>query len=118
MKNQKIIIIFFGPPGSGKGTQAKLLSLKIGLPVISPGELLRREQANNTEIGKKISEKMAKGELVPDKIIKQVIDKRLLMADTKNGFMFDGYPRRKSQLGMFKNRFCETTSGRDKIISI
>ena len=118
MKNNKKIIVFFGPPGSGKGTQAEMLSRKTGLPVISPGELFRREQENKTKIGKQITENMSKGELVPDKIVGEIIDKRLMMDDTKEGFILDGYPRRKSQLKMLKKIFKKGATKSEKVIAV
>lgn len=100
----KKIIIFFGPPGSGKGTQADLLAKKTGWEKISSGDLLRSEVAAETRLGKLADKYLIAGKLVPDKLL---ID---LVADSLKkkvqGFIFDGYPRNKKQLkdllAMFK----------------
>ncbi len=76
MGNNKIILIFFGPPGSGKGTQAEMISRDLGLPNISSGELLRREIAGKTKIGKTAVKIVSSGKLVPDEIVKKIIYKR------------------------------------------
>lgn len=91
-----------GPAGSGKGTQADMLGEKLGLPVISPGELLRHERDKGTAVGKRAARKMAKGVLVPDDIVESVIEKRLKKKDALNGVIFDGYPRRFEQLGFLE----------------
>jgi len=118
MKNYKIIIIFFGPPGSGKGTQAKIINKKINLPIISPGNLFRHEQSEKTRIGIRIAGYIKNGELVPDSIVNEIIDKRLLVNDTKEGFIFDGYPRRKSQLKMLSKQLKKVAGNSDKIIAV
>jgi adenylate kinase len=96
MENTKNYLIFFGPPGSGKGTQADMLGLKLKLPVISVGELLRREQVN-TKLGHEIKALMDKGKMVPNKIAEAMVEKFLKKSETKNGVIFDGYPREKAQ---------------------
>ncbi|MFH1745383.1 MAG: nucleoside monophosphate kinase [bacterium] len=114
---QKTFILFFGPPGSGKGTQADMLGERIHFPVISPGELLRHEQEKNTKIGRDIDNKMSGGNLVPDSFVEKIISKRLAKKDAKNGFIFDGYPRRESQLGYLKNKFEKISSDKDIILA-
>lgn len=102
--NKKIIIIFWGPPGSGKGTQADRLGEKIKLPVISPGELLRHERDKGTILGKQIADRLARGRLVPDEVVERILDARLRKPDARAGFILDGYPRRLSQLRLLKKR--------------
>jgi adenylate kinase len=87
-----------GPAGSGKGTQADMLAEKLGLPVISPGELLRNELDHGSSLGREIRETMVRGELVQDKIVEDMISKRLGEKDASKGFVMDGYPRREEQL--------------------
>ncbi len=111
MDNKKIII-FFGPPGSGKGTQADMLAERLKLPVISPGELLRAERDAGTPLGKKVAEKLAKGELVDDMLVEKLLDKRLAKKDCANGFILDGYPRDENQLKLLLKRL--SISGFDK----
>jgi adenylate kinase len=118
MNIKKNIILFFGPPGSGKGTQSDVLGKKLKLPVISPGELLRAEEEAKTDLGLAVAEKLAHGQLVPDEIIENILNKRLKQSDTVNGFILDGYPRNESQLNSFKNRLLRTFDTRDRIIAI
>ena len=99
MKKGKMkVLIFLGPPGSGKGTQTDMLALHLKIPAISAGELLRLEMKNKSKIGETIRQNMNSGRLVPDKIIREVIEKRLKKQDTKNGFILDGFPRHYQQV--------------------
>ena len=86
-------IILFGPPGAGKGTQADNIAKNFNLHKISTGDLLRKEIRNSTEIGKKIKFNIDKGNLVPDEIINNLIDKILSDKKINNRLIFDGYPR-------------------------
>ncbi len=95
---KKIILVFLGPPASGKGTQADMLGKSLDLPVISAGELLRQEQAQKTKNGQKVSLYLKQGELVPDKLIQKILSKRLEQNDVARGFILDGYPRRFEQI--------------------
>lgn len=90
-------MILFGPPGAGKGTQAKLLSEKFSLPHISTGDILRQEVKNNTELGQKAKEYMNSGKLVPSTLVTEMVKKRMSRDDVKDGFILDGYPRTKAQ---------------------
>lgn len=96
--------MFFGPPGSGKDTQAQKLSKKLGIPFISTGEILRTKAKKDTELGKKIHSLISKGKLAPTHVVEEVLDERLQAKDTKDGFILDGYPRNKIQLEYFKKR--------------
>ena len=84
-------IILLGPPGSGKGTQAKLLAERIRAPHISTGDILRA--AKGTELGDRASEYMNRGELVPDSILIAIVEDRLAKPDCASGCILDGYPR-------------------------
>jgi len=90
-------IILLGPPGSGKGTQAELLSKKYGIPHIAMGDILREEVARGTSLGKKVYVYMSRGELVPDEIVIEVLKERIKKPDCKNGFILDGFPRTLNQ---------------------
>ena len=95
MKN---IFIFLGPPGSGKGTMADILGRELGIAVVSPGELLRKEKDKGSKLGQNVAALLDAGQLVGDDIVGKIIDKRLEEEDAFPGFIFDGYPRRLSQL--------------------
>jgi len=86
-------IILFGSPGVGKGTQAKLLSTKLGIPHISTGDILRQAVKEQTAIGKKADEIMSRGDLVPDDVMIEIIKERIGKPDCGKGFILDGYPR-------------------------
>jgi adenylate kinase len=86
-------LIFIGPPGSGKGTQAKRLAATHGVPHISTGDMLREAIADGTELGLKAAPVIASGGLVPDEVMVGIIKDRLNKADAKKGFILDGFPR-------------------------
>ena len=89
MKN----LVFLGAPGAGKGTQAKRISEKYGIPHISTGDILRANIKAGTELGKLAKCYIDKGALVPDEVIIKVMESRLAEADCKNGYLLDGFPR-------------------------
>ncbi len=86
-------LILIGPPGGGKGTQSKYLIDKLDIPQISTGDMLRGNINNNTSMGKKAQKFMNSGQLVPDSIILDMMQKRLTEQDCKNGYILDGFPR-------------------------
>ena len=90
-------VILFGAPGAGKGTQANFLIKEFDLIQISTGDMLREAVKYQTELGKKVENIMANGDLVPDEIIFSLISDRLNDKDVKNGFIFDGFPRNLKQ---------------------
>ena len=90
-------IVIFGPPGAGKGTQAKFIVNKYGLYQLSTGDLLRKEIKNKTELGSKITKLMNNGELVSDEIVSNLIVKFISNDVYKNNIIFDGYPRTLAQ---------------------
>ena len=98
----KYKIFILGPQGSGKGTQAELLSEKLNIPNISVGQLLRDEVVKKSKIGKEIEETMKKGELVPNGLVHTIVEKRVMQSDYKNGFIFDGFPRSLIQAKFFE----------------
>jgi adenylate kinase len=89
--------LIFGPPGSGKGTQSVKLAEKFNLIHLSTGDMLRAEIAAGTELGKKMSHIMSKGELVPDEVVIEMIAARIDSSRDAAGFLFDGFPRTVSQ---------------------
>jgi adenylate kinase len=86
-------IVLFGPPGAGKGTQAKVLMEKRGLPQLSTGDMLRAAIASGSDLGRQVEAILAKGDLVSDDIVIKIIQERLRMADCVKGAVFDGFPR-------------------------
>jgi adenylate kinase len=92
-----VIAIIFGPPGSGKGTQAARIEREFELKHLSTGEILRAEVAHGSEIGKEVARKMAAGDLVPDGVIVNIVRKRLPDAEAGHGVLLDGFPRTLEQ---------------------
>lgn len=90
-------IIFFGAPGSGKGTQSKRVGKKYNIPQLSTGDMLRNAKKQQTPIGLKAAEYMDHGKLVPDQIMIGIIAERILEEDCEQGFMLDGFPRSQPQ---------------------
>jgi adenylate kinase len=88
-----VILILLGPPGAGKGTQAKLLVTELGVPHISTGDMFRDHIARDTELGKRVKAITAGGQLVPDEVTNALVKDRLSRADVAPGFILDGYPR-------------------------
>ena len=90
-------IVFFGPPGSGKGTQAKLLSKKLNILYLSTGDILRDKLSDGDSLSIKLHEIMSSGNLVSDEILNQIISNKLMSQECSNGYILDGYPRTISQ---------------------
>ena len=88
-----MIIILLGPPGSGKGTQANFIQNKLSIPHLSTGDILRQSVKNETNLGSKVKDIMAKGKLVSDDLVLDVIKERVSQSDCDQGFILDGYPR-------------------------
>ncbi len=92
-------VILLGPPGAGKGTQAKRIVDRYGIPQISTGDLLRDHVGRGTELGLEAKAIMARGELVPDELMYGIVATRLREADCRRGFVLDGFPRTAAQAG-------------------
>jgi adenylate kinase len=92
-------IVLLGPPGAGKGTQAKRIAEHYGIPQISTGDLLREHVRTATDLGLKAKDIMARGELVPDELLYDMVAGRLREADCERGFILDGFPRTAAQAG-------------------
>ena len=111
-------IVMLGAPGAGKGTQAKMISEKYGIPHISTGDIFRENIKKGTELGKKAQEYMNKGELVPDDLVIAIATARLLEDDCKNGFLLDGFPRTVYQAEKL-DEFLEAHNSKiDKVVDI
>lgn len=107
-------LVMFGPPGSGKGTQASDLETRRGIPQISTGDILREVVQAGTELGRQAKAVMDKGELVSDDIIVEIVRERLTRDDTKTGFILDGFPRTVAQAVSLD----EMLVGRDALIIV
>ncbi len=98
-----ISLVFLGPPGAGKGTYAKEITNKLGIPHISTGDMFRETADSGTDLGKKIKEIMERGDLVPDELVNEMVKERLSREDCKKGFLLDGYPRTVAQAEALDN---------------
>ncbi|MFQ5698428.1 MAG: adenylate kinase [Myxococcota bacterium] len=90
-------LVLFGPPGAGKGTQARLLVEALGIPQISTGDMLRDAVRRGTSLGREAEQIMERGELVPDGVILGIVRERLARDDCREGFILDGFPRTLAQ---------------------
>ncbi len=113
-----INLILFGPPGSGKGTQAANLVEKYSLVHISTGDLFRYELSNDTPLGLKAKEFMSKGELVPDEITIGMLENKVNKHPNSNGFIFDGFPRTIPQAEALEKLMNTKGTGIDSLISL
>ena len=101
-------IIFFGPPGAGKGTQAKKISSHLNLPHISTGDVLRSKIEQKDQLGLQVKDIIASGKLVSDDILNKIVSDKLLNKECQNGFILDGYPRSLEQ-SRFLNDFLKNS---------
>jgi adenylate kinase len=92
-------VILLGPPGAGKGTQAKRIVEHYGIPQISTGDLLREHIRRDTELGREANRFMAQGQLVPDELLYGIVEDRLKAVDCERGYVLDGFPRTAAQAG-------------------
>jgi adenylate kinase len=96
-----VVLLLFGPPGSGKGTQSRLITNWLAIPAISTGDMLRAEIQNGTPLGKAARSIMASGGLVGDDLVNKMLAQRIAQPDCKSGFLLDGYPRTVQQAEYF-----------------
>lgn len=111
-------LVLFGPPGAGKGTQAKRLVDMLGIPQISTGDLMRAERASGSELGKKFDSYMSEGKLVPDELVAELLARRIAEDDAKNGAIFDGYPRTVPQAKTLDATLDREDRAVDQVISL
>ena len=107
MNEKATYIVMLGPPGAGKGTQAKILAEKLGLVHVSTGDLFRENLSQETELGKLASSFMVRGELVPDDVTIAMVKERLSRPDCARGAVMDGFPRTPAQAGAFETLLAE-----------
>jgi adenylate kinase len=111
-------LVLFGPPGAGKGTQAKRLTEMLGIPQVSTGDMMRAERAKGSALGKQFDDYMSKGLLVPDDLVLALFKQRLAQPDAKNGAIFDGYPRTVAQAEALDKVLAEAGRKVDAVASI
>jgi adenylate kinase len=111
-------LIFLGPPGAGKGTQATRIEAAYDIPQLSTGDMLRAAVAAGTEIGKQAKDIMARGDLVPDDVVVGIISERIEAADCANGFILDGFPRNLSQARALDGVLVEKGIDLDAVIEL
>lgn len=109
-------LLLVGPPGCGKGTQAALLSAKLGVPAISTGEILRAAVAAGTDLGKKVHSIMSSGSLVDDETMGGIVRLRLVESDAEHGFVLDGYPRTLAQAELLDQILAEIGANLQRVI--
>lgn len=107
-------LIMLGPPGAGKGTQAEQIAKAHGIPKISTGDILREAVHNGTEIGRRATAIMARGELVSDDVMIGIVRERLGQKDVRDGFILDGFPRTVAQAAALD----EIVTGRDPLVVV
>jgi len=91
-------LLFIGPPGAGKGTQADQVADRLGVPHISTGEMFRDHVARGTDLGKQVESIMAAGDYVPDEVTVALLEDRIRQQDAANGYILDGFPRTEAQV--------------------
>ncbi|MEL6437683.1 MAG: adenylate kinase [Cyanobacteria bacterium J06621_8] len=111
-------LIFLGPPGAGKGTQAQILSETYQIPHVSTGDILRAAVAQKTALGVKAQEYMNRGELVPDDLILDLIKDRLSYGDTADGWILDGFPRNVNQAVFLEKLLGQLAQNPDCILNL
>jgi len=111
-------LILLGPPGAGKGTQAKMLKEKFQIPQISTGDILRQAVKDNTELGARAKVVMDAGQLVPDDVVIGLIKERIRQSDCKTGFILDGFPRNIAQAEKLSETLVEMNLKIDKVIDL
>ncbi|NAZ84719.1 adenylate kinase [Kineococcus indalonis] len=111
-------LVLLGPPGAGKGTQAKLLSARLDVPAISTGDIFRANVAQGTELGVKVKEYMDAGRYVPDAVTNAMVRDRLDQPDAAGGFILDGYPRTTDQVHELDEMLAAAGAKLDRVLEI
>lgn len=111
-------VVFLGPPGSGKGTQAKLLASRLSVPSISTGDMLREAVREGTALGRRAKAIMESGELVPDDVVVGLIRERIAAPDARGGFLLDGFPRTTEQARALDGLLAGNGMALDRVINL
>lgn len=111
-------VIFLGPPGCGKGTQAKILAGKLGVPAVSTGDMLREAVRQGSPLGQRAKAIMESGELVPDDVVIGLIRERIEEPDARQGFLLDGFPRTVEQARALDSLLAGNGVGLDAVVNL
>jgi adenylate kinase len=111
-------LIFLGPPGAGKGTQAKNLADGLNIPHISTGDILRQAMKDQTSLGIKAQSYVDKGELVPDQLVQDLVEERLAKPDAQSGWILDGFPRTVSQATFLEELLNHLNQGGERVVNL
>ncbi|MCI2238793.1 adenylate kinase [Paenibacillus sp. TRM 82003] len=111
-------LVLLGPPGAGKGTQAKRLSEKLGIPAISTGDIFRANVAQRTELGRTVQEYLDAGKYVPDSVTNAMVRDRIAQPDAADGFILDGYPRTTDQVRELDDMLAGSGAKLDRVLEI
>ena len=111
-------IVFLGPPGAGKGTQAKRLAEKLGIVHLSTGEILRESCTRRTELGLLVADYIDNGQLAPDKVVLEIVSDRTAQADCQHGCILDGFPRTLAQAKALDQLWAERCTPLDLVIAL
>lgn len=111
-------LLLIGPPGAGKGTQAKRLSEHFGVPAISTGDIFRENVKNETELGQQAKAYMDAGENVPDSLTNDLVEDRISHSDCANGFLLDGYPRTAAQVDALESMLEAQSASLDAAVEL
>ena len=111
-------VILLGPPGSGKGTQARVLTERRGLVQLSTGDMLRAAMTAGTEVGLQAKDIMARGQLVPDAVVNDIVAERIDAPDVRKGFILDGYPRTLNQAAALEKMLADRRRKLDAVLEL
>jgi adenylate kinase len=111
-------MLLMGPPGAGKGTQAKVLAERLGIPAVSTGDIFRANVKDQTELGLEAKRYMDAGDYVPDEVTNAMVRDRLSEADADPGFLLDGYPRTVAQVGTLDEILAEHGHKLDAVVAL
>lgn len=116
--DDRMNLVLMGPPGAGKGTQAKVISKRFNIPHISTGDMLREAVAAGTDLGNRVAHILEKGLLVPDELMFEIVKERLQKGDASKGFILDGYPRTVAQAEKLDEILRELGKSLDAVVLI
>ena len=116
--DRRVKVVLLGPPGAGKGTQAQLLSSRLGVPAISTGDMLREAVAAGSGLGCRVEGVMAAGRLVDDELMAEVVRERLAKPDALAGYLLDGYPRTLPQAKTLEGILADTGEQLDAVVMV